>query len=111
MPCSTTSASAVAGRWRVASGNRAPLDRFASGAILVAKTDKAHQELARQFENREVHKTYLALVHGRLTTESRSSAGGRSKRTGEAGCDWSQRSVETRATACAWRCSSRASLR
>ncbi|MCB9385475.1 MAG: RluA family pseudouridine synthase [Bryobacterales bacterium] len=45
------------------------LDRFTSGAILVAKTDKAHQELARQFENREVHKTYLALVHGRLTAE------------------------------------------
>ena len=45
------------------------LDRFTSGAILVAKTDKAHQALAKQFENREIHKTYLALVHGRLTTE------------------------------------------
>ena len=45
------------------------LDRFTSGAILVAKTDKAHQSLAKQFENREIHKTYLALVHGRVTAE------------------------------------------
>ena len=45
------------------------LDRLTSGAILVAKSDKAHQGLARQFENREIHKTYLALVHGRATTE------------------------------------------
>ena len=44
------------------------LDRFTSGAILVAKTDKAHQGLARQFENREIQKTYLALVHGKVTT-------------------------------------------
>ncbi len=45
------------------------LDRFTSGAILIAKTERAHQGLAKQFENREIHKTYLALVHGRVTAE------------------------------------------
>jgi 23S rRNA pseudouridine1911/1915/1917 synthase len=40
------------------------LDRFTSGVLLVAKTDAAHQELARQFASREVEKVYLALVHG-----------------------------------------------
>ncbi|HEY3837038.1 MAG TPA: RluA family pseudouridine synthase [Bryobacteraceae bacterium] len=40
------------------------LDRFTSGVLLVAKTDPAHQFLARQFASREVEKTYLTLVHG-----------------------------------------------
>jgi 23S rRNA pseudouridine1911/1915/1917 synthase len=40
------------------------LDRFTSGVLLVAKTDAAHQFLARQFASREVEKTYLTLVHG-----------------------------------------------
>ena len=42
------------------------LDRFTSGVILVARTDAAHRHLAAQFSGREVEKTYLALVHGRL---------------------------------------------
>ena len=42
------------------------LDRLTSGVILVAKTDAAHRHLAAQFADREVEKTYLALVHGHL---------------------------------------------
>lgn len=39
------------------------LDRKTSGALVVARTDEAHQALARQFQTREVEKVYLALVH------------------------------------------------
>lgn len=42
------------------------LDRMTSGLVLVAKNDRAHHGLSRQFKGREVHKTYLALVHGRV---------------------------------------------
>lgn len=40
------------------------LDRGTSGLIVVAKHDRAHHHLAAQFAEREVEKTYLALVHG-----------------------------------------------
>ncbi|HVM93964.1 MAG TPA: RluA family pseudouridine synthase [Terriglobales bacterium] len=40
------------------------LDRATSGLMIVAKNDEAHRKLARQFSAREVHKTYIALVHG-----------------------------------------------
>jgi 23S rRNA pseudouridine1911/1915/1917 synthase len=40
------------------------LDRGTSGLMVVAKNDEAHQELARQFEDREVEKEYIALVWG-----------------------------------------------
>jgi 23S rRNA pseudouridine1911/1915/1917 synthase len=46
------------------------LDRFTSGVLLVAKTDLAHQDLARQFSSREVEKIYLALVQGQLKQET-----------------------------------------
>jgi len=42
------------------------LDRDTSGVLLVARTDAAHQDLARQFHDRTVEKIYLALVHGHL---------------------------------------------
>ncbi len=42
------------------------LDRETSGVLVIARTDQAHQALARQFHDREVEKTYLALVHGRI---------------------------------------------
>ena len=45
------------------------LDRMTSGLVVVAKNDQAHRELSRQFKSREVHKTYLALVHGRVAGE------------------------------------------
>ena len=42
------------------------LDRNTSGLIVVAKHDRAHRKLGEQFARREVHKIYIALVHGRL---------------------------------------------
>ena len=32
--------------------------------MLVAKSDEAHWRIARQFENRTIQKTYVAVVHG-----------------------------------------------
>jgi 23S rRNA pseudouridine1911/1915/1917 synthase len=40
------------------------LDRGTSGLMVVAKHDRAHQELTRQFTDREVEKEYVALVWG-----------------------------------------------
>jgi 23S rRNA pseudouridine1911/1915/1917 synthase len=40
------------------------LDRGTSGLMVVAKNDAAHEELARQFQDREVEKEYVALVWG-----------------------------------------------
>jgi 23S rRNA pseudouridine1911/1915/1917 synthase len=45
------------------------LDKQTSGLLLVAKDDAAHHALARQFAERRVKKTYLALVHGWMKTE------------------------------------------
>lgn len=40
------------------------LDRDTSGVMLIAKTDRAHESLSRQFQERAIQKTYLALVLG-----------------------------------------------
>lgn len=40
------------------------LDRGTSGVMVVAKNDAAHQELSRQFQDREVEKEYVTLVWG-----------------------------------------------
>jgi 23S rRNA pseudouridine1911/1915/1917 synthase len=40
------------------------LDRGTSGLMVIAKSDHAHAELARQFHDREVEKEYVALVWG-----------------------------------------------
>jgi len=40
------------------------LDRGTSGVMVIAKHDTAHQELSRQFHDREVEKEYIALVWG-----------------------------------------------
>lgn len=42
------------------------LDRGTSGLIVVAKNDAAHRELARQFQDREVEKEYVALAWGEV---------------------------------------------
>ena len=42
------------------------LDKGTSGLMVVAKHDKAHEELSRQFAEREVEKEYLALVWGEV---------------------------------------------
>jgi 23S rRNA pseudouridine1911/1915/1917 synthase len=46
------------------------LDKDTSGLILVAKNDRAHRDLQAQFKGREVQKTYLALVYGRVSPPS-----------------------------------------
>ena len=45
------------------------LDRMTSGLVMVAKNDAAHRQLAEQFKSREVRKTYVLLVHGRVASE------------------------------------------
>ena len=40
------------------------LDRGTSGLMVIAKNDAAHEELSRQFHDREVEKEYIALVWG-----------------------------------------------
>ena len=40
------------------------LDRGTSGVMVIAKNDAAHQELSRQFHDREIEKEYIALVWG-----------------------------------------------
>ena len=54
--------SAVGGELRPGIVHR--LDRATSGLMVVAKNDEAHRRLAKQFSAREVHKTYIALIHG-----------------------------------------------
>jgi 23S rRNA pseudouridine1911/1915/1917 synthase len=54
--------SAVGGEMRPGIVHR--LDKETSGLIVVAKNDDAHRKLAAQFAQREVKKTYIALVHG-----------------------------------------------
>jgi 23S rRNA pseudouridine1911/1915/1917 synthase len=46
------------------------LDKDTSGLIMVAKTEAAHENLTEQFRAREVFKSYVALVHGRVAAES-----------------------------------------
>jgi 23S rRNA pseudouridine1911/1915/1917 synthase len=50
------------GDWRPGILHR--LDRNTTGIMLVAKSDEAHWRIARQFENRTIQKTYVAVVHG-----------------------------------------------
>jgi 23S rRNA pseudouridine1911/1915/1917 synthase len=40
------------------------LDRNTSGCIVFAKTDQAHWQMGKQFEDRKVDKRYLAIVQG-----------------------------------------------
>ena len=47
------------------------LDRGTSGLMVIAKNDRAHAELARQFHDREVEKEYVALVWGVVHTGRR----------------------------------------
>jgi len=45
------------------------LDKDTSGLVLVAKSETAHQSLARQFKEREIKKVYLALVRGQVAKD------------------------------------------
>jgi 23S rRNA pseudouridine1911/1915/1917 synthase len=56
-------------KWSTINGNWRPgilhrLDRNTTGIMLVAKSDEAHWRIARQFENRTISKTYMAVCHG-----------------------------------------------
>ena len=42
------------------------LDKDTSGIVLFAKNPSAHRALSLQFQHRQVQKTYLALVEGRM---------------------------------------------
>ena len=42
------------------------IDKETSGILLVAKNPKAFEDLQRQFKERLIKKTYLALVHGKV---------------------------------------------
>lgn len=55
--------SGIGGRSRPGIVHR--LDRGTSGVMVVAKHDRAHQALSKQFHDRTVHKVYVALVWGR----------------------------------------------
>jgi 23S rRNA pseudouridine1911/1915/1917 synthase len=46
------------------------LDKETSGAMIVARNDAAHENLAEQFRSRNVRKIYLALVHGKMPRDS-----------------------------------------
>ena len=50
------------------------LDKGTSGLMVVAKHDRAHEELARQFARREVEKEYLALAWGEVMAGRRIDA-------------------------------------
>lgn len=46
------------------------LDKDTSGVILAAKTDKVLRSLGKQFQNRTVKKTYIALVKGKVELDN-----------------------------------------
>lgn len=45
------------------------IDKETSGCLLIAKTPEVFVELQRQFREREVEKSYIALLHGKLEPE------------------------------------------
>ena len=45
------------------------LDKETSGVLVLAKTESAFVELQRQFKERKIKKTYLALVHGAVKSK------------------------------------------
>ena len=42
------------------------LDKETSGIVIIAKTKEAFEELQAEFKDREVEKTYIGLLHGKL---------------------------------------------
>jgi len=42
------------------------IDKDTTGLLVIAKNDKAHLSLAEQIQNRQMHRTYYALVHGEV---------------------------------------------
>jgi 23S rRNA pseudouridine1911/1915/1917 synthase len=50
------------------------LDRGTSGLMVIAKHDAAHEDLSRQFQDRQVEKEYIALVWGEVMAGRRIDA-------------------------------------
>lgn len=75
-PTKTDEHSSLVGRVRLYLGSDHPvhfvnrLDRETSGVVLVAKTDEAAREIRRLWENRQVTKTYWAIVHGHVRKDT-----------------------------------------
>ncbi len=46
------------------------LDKDTTGAILIAKDNLVHEKLEKLFKSRTIKRTYLTIVHGRLSKES-----------------------------------------
>ena len=42
------------------------IDKDTSGLVIIAKNDNSHINLSKQIQNREVEKTYIALVRGKI---------------------------------------------
>ncbi len=45
------------------------IDKETSGCLVIAKNPQAFDALQRQFKEREIHKTYLAIIHGNLVPQ------------------------------------------
>ena len=45
------------------------LDKYTTGIIIVAKTDRAHYYLSEQFAQRKIKKVYRAIVWGKMNKE------------------------------------------
>lgn len=76
---SGTLANAIAHRFKLQSGGAETqdrvgivhrLDKDTSGLIAVAKSDEIHEALSEQFRERKVGKSYVALVHGAVESNS-----------------------------------------
>lgn len=70
-----TLANAIAHHFKLQAGNSKyenrvgivhRLDKDTSGLLVVAKTDEMHGKLSEQFRERQVFKSYVALVHGTI---------------------------------------------
>jgi 23S rRNA pseudouridine1911/1915/1917 synthase len=47
------------------------LDKETSGLVIIAKTKEAFEKLQAEFKAREVEKTYIAFLHGRIDMDGR----------------------------------------
>jgi 23S rRNA pseudouridine1911/1915/1917 synthase len=56
------------GRWRPRPLHR--LDRAASGLIAIAKHAAVHDDVRRQFADHSIERRYLAIVHGRVASQT-----------------------------------------
>lgn len=46
------------------------IDAYTTGLLMIAKNDKAHEELAKQLEEKSVYRKYLALVWGTIKEDT-----------------------------------------